>query len=118
MTPAKYIIILVLLFFSAVFQNCSDSSPLEQKKLVKIYSDMLIMQDTTTLNGIDIQKKVLKAHNVPSDVYQNSIDYLKKEPERWQSFYDSVVVYLQNLKPAPKPSDVKILPKRSLSQEK
>ena len=118
MISYKYLNILFLILLPGFFQNCSDTSPIEQKKLVRIYSDMLIMQDTTSLKGIDIQKKVLKVYNVPSHVYQSSIDYLNEEPERWQSFYDSVVVYLQNLKPTPKPFDVRTLPRRSLSQEK
>lgn len=110
--------ILTIYFIFSLFivlLSCSDSAPIERKKLIKLYSDMIIMQDSSSLNSIEIKNKVLKNYNVSENDYQNSIEYLKKEPARWQSFYDSVVVYLQSLKPTTKPSDLQTLPKQSLS---
>lgn len=118
MISFKYLTIYFSFSLLLVLLSCSDYAPVEQDKLVRIYSDMLIMQDSSSLSGIEIQNKVLKVYDVSISDYQTSIEHLKKEPERWQKFYDSVVVHLQSLKPIPKPSDVKTLPKRSLSLEK
>jgi len=114
----KYLIILLSLFILIIFLNCTESIPIEEKKLVKVYAEMVIMQDSTTLSAIDIQKKVLSRFNISTSDYEKSVDYLSKYPERWQNFYDSVIVYLQKLEPLPKTPDEKILPKRLLSPDK
>lgn len=113
-------IFLTVLFslLSILFVACEDSPPIEQKKLIKIYSDMLIMQDSSSLAASDIKQRVFSLYNISEYDYESSIAYLKKEPERWQGFYDSVIVYLQKIKPVPAPTDVKTLQERSLSPEK
>ncbi|MDT3697167.1 MAG: DUF4296 domain-containing protein [Ignavibacterium sp.] len=118
MRNKKYLIILFSLLVIIVLLNCTESIPIEEKKLVKVYAEMVIMQDSTTLSTADIQKKVLGEFDISISDYEKSVDFLSKNPERWQNFYDSVIVYLQRLEPLPKTPDKKILPKRLLSPDK
>ena len=48
---------LIVLSISLLFiiQGCSESSPVDEKTLVKVYAEMIIMQDSSKLNDIEIQ---------------------------------------------------------------
>ncbi len=114
----KSFLIIFLISLLIITQNCSDPLPIDEKILVKAYAEMVIMQDSSKLSDFEIQKNVLTEFNIPTSEYEKSVAFLQKNPERWQSFYDSVIVYLQKLDSLPKVSDEKILPKRPLSLEK
>lgn len=114
----KTFLIVLSISLPFIIQGCSESSPVDEKTLVRVYAEMVIMQDSSKLNDLEIQKKVLTDFNISASDYEKSVNILREKPERWQDFYDSVIVYLQKLEPIPKPSDEKVLPKRPLSLEK
>lgn len=110
---SSIVLIVIVLSFS-----CSDSAPIEDKKLIKIYSDMLFMQDTTALSQVEIKHNVLKKYSVNQSDYDKTISVYNKNPERWQKFFDSVVVYIERKNPKPVKPDLKSLPKRSVTVDK
>ena len=91
--------VLFLLFFS-----CSKQKIIEEDKLIQIYSDMLIAQDTVTLSsaGIDsLREAVFKKYNVTEELYKTTLDYYDRDSDRWQSFFDKVIAHVENLKKKP-----------------
>ncbi len=111
---------LIILFFliPILFLSCENSPPIEQRKLIKIYSAMLFLQDTTSLSQSEIKDITLKKFNVSSDDYDKTVTYYNQDPKRWQSFFDSVIVYIEKKNPRPIKPDSKTLPKRSATLDK
>lgn len=107
--------IISLIVFIVVIQSCDNSPVIEEKKLVKIYAEMIFMQDTSSLSPSIIKEKVLKKFNVRENDYGATIKYYNDNPERWQKFFDEVIVYIESLKPKPKTGDVKSSQEQSLS---
>jgi hypothetical protein len=96
-----------LIFISIVFISCTNSSKIEEKKFVKIYAEIIFMQDTSSYSQSVIKNKVLKKFDVKEIEYDETIKYYNDDPERWQKFFDEVIVYIESLKPKPKKNDVK-----------
>ena len=107
-----------LIFISAVLISCSKSSTIDEIKFVKVYAEMIFMQDTSSLTQSEIKNSVLKKYNVKKFEFNETIKFYNADPERWQKFFDSTIVYIEKLKPTPKQPDVKSLPKRSESLDK
>jgi len=112
------ILALVFLTISTGLQSCKEQPTIEEKKLIKIYADMVFMQDTSSLSQQIIKEKVLKKFSVSEKDYSNTIKSYNDDPERWQKFFDSVIVYIERIKPKPKKVDVKSLPEQSVSEDK
>ena len=102
-----------LIYISVVLISCTNSSKIEEKKFVKIYAEMIFMQDTSSYSQSMIKTKVLQKFDVKEFEYDETIKYYNDDPERWQKFFDEVIVYIESLKPKPKKNDVKSLPKQS-----
>ncbi|HEX9253282.1 MAG TPA: DUF4296 domain-containing protein [Ignavibacteriaceae bacterium] len=114
-------LIKIALFIIVLFpglQSCNKSSVIDEKKFIKIYADMIFMQDTSSLSQSTIKNKVLEKYNVKEIQYDETIKFYNDDPERWQKFFDSTVVYIESLKPKPKQTDEKSLPEQSLSADK
>ena len=107
-----------IIIFLIVLQACDNSPEIEEKKLVKIYSEMIFMQDTSSLSAQLIKEKVLKKFNVNENDYFTTIKYYNDNPKKWQKFFDEVIIYIESLKPKPTKVDVKSLQERSLSVDK
>jgi hypothetical protein len=106
------------MIISTGFQSCKKSPVIDEKKFIKIYAEMIFMQDTSSLTQSEIKDSVLKKYKVKKNEYDQTIKFYNDDPERWQKFFDSTIVYIEKLKPAPKQPDVKSLPERSVSLDK
>jgi hypothetical protein len=106
------------MIISTGLQSCKKASVIDEKKFLKIYAEMIFMQDTSSLAQAEIKDSVLKKYKVKKIEYDQTIKYYNDDPERWQKFFDSTIVYIEKLKPASKQPDVKSLPERSVSLDK
>jgi hypothetical protein len=111
-------LVLFILITYTFFQSCQKSSAIDEKKFVKIYADMILIEDTSSLSQPIIKEKVLKKFSVSENDYDNTIKIYNSDPEKWQAFFDSVIVYIERIKPKPKKVDAKSLPERSVSVDK
>ncbi len=119
MKYGSIVIISFMIVISAGLQSCKKSSPIDEKKFIKIYTDMIFMQDTSDLSQYEIKQRVLKKFKVIEKDYDATIHYYNSDPEKWQKFFDSTIVYIERSKPKPtKKTDVKVLPKRSEFEDK
>lgn len=124
MRSREFLPLLVVYFLSFVFITaCEKSSPpIEEKKFIKVYSEMVFMQDTSFLAQKIIMEKVLEKYKIKSNEFEQTVEYYNQEPVRWQDFFDKVTSYIDSLKlnqtKDSTQSDVKSLPKQSLSLDK
>jgi hypothetical protein len=124
MRSREFLPLLVVYFLSFVFITaCEKSSPpIEEKKFIKVYSEMVFMQDTSFLAQKIIREKVLEKYKIKSNEFEQTVEYYNQEPVRWQDFFDKVTSYIDSLKlnqtKDSTQSDVKSLPKQSLSWDK
>lgn len=114
----KIFLVLFVISLSVGFQSCKKSPVIDEKKFIKIYAHMIFMQDTTSLTQSEIRDSVFKKYNIKKNEYDEMIKFYNADPERWQKFFDSTIVYIEKLKPTPKQPDEKSLPKRSESLDK
>ena len=90
-------LIISTLFLSA----CDKGPPIQEEKFIKVYVDLLIVQDTTTAETFpldSIKTLVFTKHNISSEQYDETISYYNSRPEKWAAFFDSAKVYVERLK--------------------
>ncbi len=114
----RIFLVLFVISLTAAFQSCKKSPVIDEKKFIKIYADMIFMQDTSSLSQYSIKEKVLAKYKVSENDFDNTIKFYNDDPEKWQPFFDSVVVYIERIKPIPKKFDVKSSPEQSVSAGK
>ena len=110
--------IFLAIVISSMLQSCKKTSAIDEKQFIKIYADMIFMQDTSSLSQLSIKEKVMAKYKVSENDFDNTIKFYNDDPEKWQPFFDSVVVYIERIKPKPKKFDVKSSPEQSVSAGK
>ncbi|MDO8549558.1 MAG: DUF4296 domain-containing protein [Ignavibacteria bacterium] len=97
----KNLFIFFFLFIPSIFIfNCADGKKIDQDKLVLIYTDLLIAQDTASLDdkSVDsLRQAVLQKYNVTEKEYVNTIAYYNEDLKRWEEFFDKVTAHIENL---------------------
>ena len=88
---------LLSLFITA----CDKEPPIPEEKFIKVYVDLLIIQDTTntdTFSLDSVKTIVFDRHSISVEQYDATINYYNSEPEKWQAFFDSATAYVEGLK--------------------
>ena len=97
----KRILTIIILTHSFLFTSCDDKPPLAQDKFVKVYVDLLIIQDTTTVENYSVDSAkavVFNKYSISAEQYDSTINYYNAEPDRWIEFFDSAGAYVERLK--------------------
>ncbi len=84
-----------------LFSGCSKDNILNENQFVKVYADIIITQDTTSLKNasIDSVKEIIfKKHNITAQEYNATINYYNQSPEKWGEFFKKAVAYVEELK--------------------
>ncbi len=92
---------LVFSFFLFFLSSCSNDKIINQDKLVLIYSDLLIAQDTVSLSkeGLDsLRQSVFRKYKVNEEEYKITINYYNEDIKRWEDFFDKVTAHISSLK--------------------
>ena len=98
-----YLLILYVLLF-AFLSNCSEEEIFPEEKLIKIYVDILIAQDTTSDKSIStdsLKALVLNKHDVPDSLYLKAIEHYKSSPAKWEAFFNNAIKYVEELRANP-----------------
>ncbi len=102
MSKVKYQTFVVLLFFLTLFNlACEDKAPIPEEKFIKVYVDLLIVQDTMKTDSISvdsIKSIVFNKYNITSKAYNTTIDYYSSNPDKWEQFFDKAITYAEKLK--------------------
>ena len=87
--------------FSLLLSACDKGPPIPEEKFIKVYVDLLIIQDTTIskISSLDsVKTLVFSRHYISSEQYDETIDYYNSQPEKWTVFFDSATAYVEGLK--------------------
>ena len=90
-----------MIISALLFIACDSQPPIPEDKFIKVYVDLLIVQDTTTTENYTIdsvKSRVLEKYGFTTQQYDKTIRYYNSQPEKWVVFYDSVTVYVERLK--------------------
>lgn len=92
-----------LLFTSIILlQGCGkEKKIIPEEKFIKIYVDLLILQDTTGTDNLSLDSlktPIFTTHNVTSEEYDATINYYNSQPKRWEEFFDKAIAYAEKLK--------------------
>ena len=91
----------LLIVSSLLLSGCDKEPPIPEEKFIKVYVDLLIIQDTTntdTFSLDSVKTIVFDRHSISVEQYDATINYYNSEPEKWQAFFDSATVYVEGLK--------------------
>lgn len=107
-----YKIFITYLLFIILLSGCAKPSLIDEDKLVIIYTELVIAQDTTSQQGEDfssIKQQILDKYEVTEGEYNETIEYYNEDPERWNEFFDKALARLEALRkaaaPQPKPDN-------------
>lgn len=95
--------------------SCENQPPLDHKKFVKLYADIIIMEDTASISQAEVKKIIFDQYKISQKKYNMMIDYFNEDADRWQKFFDDVLAHLENKKPKIKNLDVQSLQEQSES---
>ncbi len=91
----------LLVVFSLLFSACDKEPPIPEEKFIKVYVDLLVIQDTTTSSTFSldsVKTLVFTRHNISDEDYDETINYYNSQPEKWVAFFDSATAYVEGLK--------------------
>lgn len=81
--------------------NCTEEKLIPEDKLIDIYVDILIAQDTVSAASVStdsIKTLVLAKYDVTDSLYNHTIQYYNQNPERWEKFFDKAIQYVEKRK--------------------
>ena len=86
------------MFLSALLLGgCAKEQRIKEKTFVKIYSDLVIAQDSLVADSsgfVDEQKNIFTRYNVDQKIYVKTLEYYQKNPDEWKSLFKKVIAYL------------------------
>lgn len=76
--------------------SCSGNKSIDEEKFLLVYTDLIIMQDTSGTSGHDSLKvAVFKRHNISEEDYKKTIAYYNDEPGRWEEFFNKAIAHVE-----------------------
>jgi len=87
--------------FLILFSACEDKDVIPEDKFIKVYVDLMVIQDTTGVSQVSadsIKAIVFKRYNITDADYNNTLDYYNDSPEKWDSFFKKAIAYVEELK--------------------
>ena len=91
----------LLVALSFLLSACDKEPPIPEEKFIKVYVDLLVIQDTTTSSTFSldsVKTLVFTRHNISDEDYDATINYYNSQPEKWVAFFDSATAYVEGLK--------------------
>ena len=90
-----------LLLIFLLVTGCEEENVIPEDDFVKVYVDLMIVQDTTRTNPLlldSLKEIVFTKHEITSELYDNTIAKYNSSPEDWEEFFDKAIAYLEELK--------------------
>ncbi len=84
-----------------ILSACDKGPPIPEEKFIKIYVDLLIIQDTSVINPISVDSMrtlVFIKNDLTAEQYDRTIEYFNSRPEKWEAFFDSATAYVERLR--------------------
>lgn len=94
----KLILLTIILFY---FAGCSNAEKIEEDKFIKIYTDLLIAQDSLGNEKgkfISEKNRIYQRHNISEKNYKKTLQYYSEDITRWNEFFEKTIAYLESMK--------------------
>lgn len=94
----KLILLTIILFY---FVGCSNAEKIEEDKFIKIYTDLLIAQDSLGNERekfISEKNRIFQRHNISEKNYKKTLQYYSEDITRWNEFFEKTITYLESMK--------------------
>ena len=91
----------LLILPTFIINSCSEEEIMPEEKFIKVYVDLMIVQDTTRVNSLpldSLKEIVFTKHNITSELYDKTVAKYNSSPENWEEFFDKAIAYLEVLK--------------------
>ncbi len=95
------ILLPIILIISFLFISCDKEKSIPEDKFIRVYVDLMIVQDTTRLNPLpldSLKEIVFIKHDITAELYEKTISEYNSTPEDWEEFFDKAIAYLEELK--------------------
>lgn len=89
--------ILFVLFSLLFFAGCG-AKKLDEDKFVKVYYDILILQESRggEISAMEkIRQEVYQKHGISHEQYQNTLDWYSEDKARWEEFFAALTEYVK-----------------------
>lgn len=86
----------LLLLFTLLFISGCKPKHIDENKFIKIYTDIIIMKDSTGNTTENVKGEVFKKYNITSKDYESTLKYYNEDPERWDTFFEKAIAYLES----------------------
>lgn len=86
---------------SVLFISSCSKRTLNEDDFAKIYAEMVIAQDTALYANNNfklIQDAIFKKYGISRLEYSETIESYKKDPQKWEKFFDKAISYVEALK--------------------
>lgn len=98
--PSKnFISFIFLLFLISLFLGgCVKDQKIKEETLIKVYADLVIARESLAADSLSFtneQKVIFTRYNVTQKLYIKTLDFYKKNPDKWKSFFEKVIAYLR-----------------------
>lgn len=97
MTVNKLITLIFLLSLAA-FYGCKKEDIIEENTFVKFYSDLTLASDSIGYDSkslLEIRSSLHNKYKTTERLYFNTIEYYRKDTEKWGKFLDKVILKLE-----------------------
>jgi hypothetical protein len=94
-------IILIIISLVISYSACEDKTDIPEEKFIKIYVDLLVMQDTTVTNPVSLDSMkalIFSRFNITNAQYERKIALYNSSPEKWEKFFDKAIAYVEEMK--------------------
>jgi Domain of unknown function (DUF4296) len=92
----------LLLLLSVLIPACAEKPPIPEKKLVDFYIQLQFLDAQYGTDAALQKQKVdslMKAFNIDKTVFDSTMSWYDKRPEKWEEFFFSVQKKLSEMKP-------------------
>ncbi len=96
-----FYIFLSVFTFLFVFLGCSNDKVIDEDKFVKVYTDLVMAQDTLQIseaNFDSVKQSVFNRHRITSGQYEYTVNYYNEDVKRWERFFNKATAYIDTLR--------------------
>ena len=96
-----FVISLFIFFLSVQWGGCTRSYRIDEDKFVKVYTDIIIAQDTANADNkqLDsIKGKIFGRYGITKAQYDSTLSFYNSNPEKWEKFFDKTIKYVEDLR--------------------
>jgi len=95
----------ILLFASFILlSGCSKEKIIKEDTFVLVYTDLVIAQDSLSADSTGFEKEklnIFSKYKVNKELYLHTLEFYKKNPEKWKVLFDKIISYLRQKEKQP-----------------